>query len=371
MITFNEPIIGNEEKRMLHEAIDQNSISQGPYVQKFESILSSYCNVKHASACFNATAALHLALAALGIKRDDEVIVPSFTYIATANAAAYLGAKPIFADIKKDTLCIDPKSIEKKINKNTKAIIPVHTYGNMCNMDEINKIAKKNRLFVVEDAAEAIGAQFNGRKAGSLSDIGCLSFHANKIIKTGEGGMCLTNNKELDKKLRLLRSQGKVKAKELKGDDFIEKRYYHTLLGFNYRMTDLQAAIGIAQMKKIDEIIQTRKKIAAIFDEEFSKFGIRSMEIEKDVQPVNWVYPLIFESRKIKLEVGRYLVKRNIPFISFFWPCHKQPFYESNESLPVSEDIWERGFAIPCNPLITPQEAIGLAKTIGNVAKNG
>ena len=142
MITLEEPIIGEEEKKILHEAIDKNFIAQGPYVKKFESLLSSYCNVNYASTCFNATAALHLALAALDVKQGDEVIVPSFTFIATANAATYLGAKPVFVDIKKDTLCIDPESIRNKISENTKAIIPVHTYGYPCDMDEIKKIGR-------------------------------------------------------------------------------------------------------------------------------------------------------------------------------------------------------------------------------------
>ena len=370
MITFEEPIIGKEEKISLHEAIDKNFIVQGPYVKKFESLSSSYCNVKYASACFNATAALHLSLAALGIKHDDEVIVPSFTFIATANAAAYLGAKPVFVDIKRDTLCIDAESIKKKISGNTKAIIPVHMYGHPCDMDEINKIAEKNRLFVVEDAAEAIGATYKGKKVGSLSDIGCLSFHSSKIIRTGEGGMCLTNSKELGERLKLLRSQGKVKANELKGDDFIEKRYYHDLLGFNYRMTDLQAAIGIAQMKKIDENIQARRKIASLYDHEFKKYDICSVEKNRDTEPVYWVYPLIFKSRKMKLTVGRELVKRKIPFLPFFWPCHKQPFYNKKENLPVTESIAERGFSVPCNSMITEQEAVELANIIGNVVKN-
>ena len=227
MITFEESIIGKEEKKILHEAIDRNCVAQGAYVERFESLVSSYIKTKYATACFNGTAALHLALASLDIKQGDEVIVPSFTFIATANAAAYLGAKPVFADIKEDTLCIDPESIKKKINDNTKAIIPTHIYGNLCSMDEINEIVQKNKLYVVEDAAEAFGAKYKGKNAGSLSDIGCLSFHSSKIIRTGEGGMCLTNNNEINERLKLLRSQGKVKAEELEGDDFIEKKYYH------------------------------------------------------------------------------------------------------------------------------------------------
>lgn len=370
MISFNEPIIGIEEKRLLHEAIDKSSIAQGPYVRRFEQVFSSYCGTSRASACFNGTAALHLALSALNIKNGDEVIVPSFTFVGTANAVSYTNAKPVFADIKKDTLCIDPSSIRNKITKKTKAIIPVHIYGNPCDMKQINEIANKHGVHVVEDAAEAHGAVYKGKKVGSLSDIGCFSFHFSKIVKTGEGGMCLTNDEELDEKIKLLRSQGKVKNEELKGDDFIERGYYHQMLGFNYRMTDLQAAIGIAQMRKIDDNIKSRRRIAAVYDEEFRKYDVGTIEKEKDSSPVYWTYPLLFKSREIKLQVGRELVKRGVPFASFFWPCHKQPFYSSKERLPVTEDISLKGLAIPCNAEITEEDAKKLTKIVGKIVKN-
>jgi len=370
MITLNESIIGEEEKKYLLEAIDNNNISQGPYVEKFENIVSSYINVKNACACFNGTAALHLALAALDVKQGDEVIVPSFSFIASANVITYLGAKPIFADIKMGTLCIDPESIKKKISDKTKAIIPVHIFGNPCDMDAVNEIAKNNGLYVIEDAAEAFGAKYKGKNVGSLSDIGCLSFHFSKIIRTGEGGMCLTNDDKTDEKLKLLRSQGKVKSEKMEGDDFIEKRYYHQMLGFNYRMIDLQAAIGIPQIKKVEDNITARKKIASIYDKEFKKYGINSLVKEKNTDPIYWVYPLIFKDRESKLKAGRELKKRDIPFLSFFWPCHKQPFYNTKENLQVTESVAERGFSIPCNPLITENEAVELSNIIGNSIKN-
>ncbi len=370
MITFDEPIIGEEEKELLLEAIGNSSVVQGPYVKKFEGIFSSYCNVKYASACINGTAALHLALASLGIKKGDEVIVPSFTFIATANAVTYTGAKPVFVDINKDTLCIDPDDIRKKITKKTKAIIPVHIFGYACDMETISNIARKNKLYVIEDAAEATGTIYKGKKAGSLSDIGCFSFYATKIIRTGEGGMCLTNNKVLDDKIKLLRAQGKAKNSELKGNDFVEKKYYHPLLGFNYRITDLQAAIGIVKMRKISTNLKLRKKIALIYDKEFKKYDIGTIQPLKNTKPVYWVYPLLFKDRKTKLKVGNKLKRKNIPFLSFFWPCHKQPFYNSRETLPATEDVSKRGLIIPCDPLITEKEAVNLAKIIGKAAKN-
>ncbi|MBR9706799.1 DegT/DnrJ/EryC1/StrS aminotransferase family protein [Candidatus Pacearchaeota archaeon] len=370
MISFEEPIIGIEEKKLLNEVLNKSSVAQGPYVERFEKIISSYCNTKFASACFNGTAALHLALAALDIKQGDEVIVPSFTFIATANAVTYTGAKPVFTDIKKNTLCLDPNSLKKKITNKTKAIIPVHVFGNPCDMNSIKGLAKENDLSVIEDAAEAIGAVYRGKKVGSLSDIGCFSFYNNKIISTGEGGMCLTDNQELNGKLKLLRSQGKVKNEDLKGDDFIEKKYYHEMLGFNYRMTDLQAAIGISQMKKIDDNLKSRKRVAKIYENEFKKYDINIMKNETSSNPVYWIYPIIFKNKKIKMQVGKELRKKEIPFLSFFWPCHKQPFYDSPETLPITEEVSERGLSIPCIPSISDEEAIDLTRIIGNVVKN-
>ena len=370
MISFEEPTIGNEEKKLLYEAIARSSVFQGPYVKKFEELFSKYCSVKYGCGCMNGTAALHLALAALDIKKGDEVIVPSFTFVATANAVSYLGAKPVFADIDK-SLCIDPKEIESKITEKTKVIIPVHVFGFACDMDAINKIAKKNNVFIVEDAAEAHGAEYKGKKVGSLSDISCFSFYSNKIISTGEGGICLTQDKGLDEKMRLLRAQGKIKNEELKGDDFIEKRYLHKLMGFNYRMLDLQAAIGIAQLKKIEYKINARRKTAALYQKEFLKYNINPVEKNKNTEPVYWVYPLIFRNRNIKLKVGRELVKRNIPFLPFFWPCHRQPFYSTKDNLPVTDNMHERGISIPCNSTVTEEDALNIAKIIGSIAKNG
>ena len=370
MITFEEPIIENEEKKLLYDAIEKSSVAQGEYVKKFEDSCSKYFGSKFACASFNGTTALHLAVAALGIGKENEVIVPSFTFIATANVVSYVNAKPVFADIKKDTLCIDPSSIRKKITNKTKAIIPVHAYGNLCDMDEIRKIAKEKNLYVVEDACEAHGALYRGKMAGSISDIGCLSFHFSKIARTGEGGISLTNNKSFDEDMKILRSQGKVKNEDLSGDDLIEKSYYHKLLGFNYRMLDLQAAIGIPQIRKIDKNIAVRKRIAKVYMEEFKKYEIETFNPEKGSEPSYWVYPAIFKSRAAKLIAGRELIKKKMPFRSFFWPCHKQPFYDSSEELAVTEDISGRGIVLPCNTSATEQEARALAKIIGSAVKD-
>jgi len=361
MITLEEPIIEKEEKEILMKAIGESSVTQGKYVKIFENAFGSYCSSAYACASFNGTAALHLALSALGIGPGDEVIVPSFTFIATSHA------KPVFADIDPDTLCILPGDIEKRITKKTKAIIPVHVYGYPADLDPILDIAKKHKLSVIEDAAEAHGAEYKGRKVGALADIGCFSFHASKILRTGEGGMCLTNSKELDARMRLLRSHGKPKKEELTTDEFIMRGYYSSMMGYNYRMTDLQAAIGIAQTKKIDSNIAIRRRLARIYTKEFERFNV-STQVKKDyANPVHWVYPVIFDSQKTKLKVGRELVKRKVPFIPAFWPCHKAPFYHSGQKLPTTESIAARALALPCNSRLTEDEASNLANTIGKM----
>ena len=370
MITFEEPILESEERKILSEAIEKSSVAQGPFVKRFEEKAASYFGTKYCAASMNGTTALHLALAALGIGKGDEVIVPSFTFAASANVVSYCGAKPVFCDVYKDTFCIDVEDMEKKITEKTKAIIPVHVYGNVCDMDPIKKISSEHNLEIVEDAAESHGAVYKGDKAGSMSDVGCVSFHFSKIARMGEGGISLTNNKELVEKIKLLRSQGKVKVEDLRGDDFIEKRYYHPIQGFNYRMLDLQAAIGIAQIDKIDSNVAKRRKMAKIYGEQFRALDLDIMNPTKGANPSYWVYPVLFKSRKQRLSVGRELVKKSIPFTPFFWPCHKQPFFESGESIEVAENIAFRGLVFPCNPLLTQDDITEIARIIKPLLKN-
>ncbi|NQU99168.1 MAG: DegT/DnrJ/EryC1/StrS aminotransferase family protein, partial [Parcubacteria group bacterium] len=243
MIQVSKPSLGREELNNVMEAIKSSWISsKGKFITEFEENFAEYCGVKYGIATANGTVALHLALKALKISKGDEVIVPDLTFIATANVVTYCNAKPIFIDSNPDYWCIDPEKIEEKITTKTKAIIPVHLYGHPCDMDAITKIAKKYGLYVIEDAAEAHGAGYKGKKVGSFGDISCFSFYGNKIITTGEGGMCLTNNQKLAERMKILRDHGMSP----------DKRYWYDVIGFNYRMTNIQAAIGVAQLKKID-----------------------------------------------------------------------------------------------------------------------
>ena len=252
-IPIAEPDIGQEEIRNVTEAVKSGWISsKGQFIKDLEEQFARYFNVNFGASTSNGTSALHLALDALGIKMGDEVIVPTLTFIASANVVKYTGARPVFVDSHPDYWCIDPEKIEEKITDRTKAIMPVHLYGHPCDMDPIVRIAKKHDLFIVEDCAEAHGAEYRGKKVGSFGIISCFSFYGNKIITTGEGGMCLTNDKELAEKIRILRDHGMSP----------EKRYWHDVVGFNYRMTNLQAAIGVAQLAKLDKFIEKKRKIA-------------------------------------------------------------------------------------------------------------
>ena len=240
---------GNEFKYLTDAFMSTWISSSGEYIGRFENEFSSYSDCTHGVACSNGTVAIHLALIALGIGEGDEVIVPDLTFAATINTVLHANATPVIVDVEENSWCIDPKEIEKAITPKTKAIIPVHIYGQACEMDAIMKIAKKYNLKVIEDCAEAHGAMFGGKKVGSFGDIGCFSFYGNKVITTGEGGMCVTNSPELDEKMRVLRDHGMSKT----------KRYWHDVIGYNYRMTNLQAAIGLAQLERIEEIHKNRK----------------------------------------------------------------------------------------------------------------
>ena len=256
-IPICEPTLSGYELEYLSKCIDSNWLSsKGFYVTEFENKFSEFCGSKHGVATSSGTTALHLSLTALGIGRNDEVIIPSLTMIASANPVIFAGATPVFVDSESETWNIDVSKIEDKITSKTKAIMPVHIYGHPVDMDPLLDIAKKHNLWVIEDAAEAHGAEYKGKRAGSLGDVGCFSFYTNKIITTGEGGMVVTDNDEIFDRLVDLRDLAHSK----------EQRYLHYEIGFNYRLTNLQAGVGLAQMKKIDDYIVARREHARIYN---------------------------------------------------------------------------------------------------------
>ncbi len=350
MIPIAEPFLGKKELNNVIKAIKSGWISsKGKFIPEFEKEFAKYCGVKYGVATSNGTVALHLALKAVGMDKGDEVIVPDLTFIATANAVTYCNAKPIFVDSHPDYWCIDPEKIEEKITKKTKAIIPVHLYGHPADMDSILDIAVEHNLYVIEDAAEAHGAEYNGKKVGSFGDISCFSFYGNKIITTGEGGMCLTDNEELSEKMNILRDQGMSK----------EKKYWHDVIGFNYKMTNLQAAVGVAQLKKLDEFVEKKREIAKLYNSLLKEVEGITLPPEKSwAKNVYWMYSILIEDN---FNIGRdelmnKLEENEIETRPFFYPLHEMPPYKSNEKFPIAEELSKRGINLPSSTKLNRQE---------------
>lgn len=348
MIPVCEPLFDGNERKYVLDCLETNWVSSlGKYITRFEEEFSRYCGARHGVACSNGTVALHLGLVALGIGRGDEVIIPDFTLIVSANMVILAGARPVLIDVNARTWCIDSSKIEERITPRTKAIMAVHMYGHPCDMTAIMKIAQRHNLYVIEDCAEAHGAEVNGRKVGTFGDVGCFSFYGNKILTTGEGGMVLCNDDKVAGRLRLLRDQG-----------FEEPRFVHRMMGFNYRLTNIQAAIGLAQAEKVEEKVARKREIARIYSELLRDQIDITLPWEAPwAKNVYWMYGiLIGEGFGIgRDELMRKLREKGVDTRPFFYPMHKQPVYQSEDprfphisgSYPVSEDLASRGLYLP------------------------
>ncbi|MBI2304209.1 MAG: DegT/DnrJ/EryC1/StrS family aminotransferase [Chloroflexi bacterium] len=339
-----EPMLmGNEAKYVL-DCLQTNWISSaGKYIPLFEEKFSRCCHTSYGVACTSGTTALHLAMAALGVGPEDEVIVPTFTMIATANAVTYTGAKPVLVDSEMETWNMDPALVETRITPRTKAIMPIHTYGHPADMDALQDIAQRHGLYLVEDAAEAHGAEYKGRRAGSLSDVACFSFYANKIITTGEGGMLTTNNPEIAAITRNLRDHAFS----------TERHFWHKYVGFNYRMTNVQAAIGLAQTEHFDDFVALRRNHALLYNSLLRDVpGLRLPPEKPWAKNVFWMYGILVEDEFgiSRDELRRKLAAKGIETRTFFIPIHLQPIYFSQhgeESYPVAEELCRRGMYLP------------------------
>ena len=341
-------IVGNELK-YLKECVDSRWVSSlGPFVGKFEKAVADYCGVKYSNSVCNGTAALHVALLAAGIKNGDEVIVPNCTFVSTANAAAFCNAKPVFVDVDPNTWNIDVSLIENAITENTKAIIPVDIFGCPAEYDEINRAAKEHGLFVLEDSAEALGATYKGKPAGSLGDAGVFSFYGNKIITSGEGGMVVSDDKDFIDKVDILKDQGKSS----------EKKFYHDVLGYNFRFSNLQAAFALAQFEGIDKLLKKKREIAKHYTDLLSGIdGIRLQEIPNHVESSYWFVSAVLEEPFPSAErVGAMLKGKGIDSRPFFTPMSELPFYNSRGSFPVSSMLAERGMSLPSGASLKGEE---------------
>jgi len=344
IIPVASPVLNGNEKAYVLDCLDSTWISsKGKYIDRFESSFADFCNVRYAISCCNGTSALHLALMALGVGPGDEVLVPTLTFVATANAVTYCGAKPIFVDSEPETWNIDPSLIESKINPHTKGIIVVHLYGHPADMDTIMAIAHRHNLFVIEDAAEAHGAEYKGQKVGGIGDVGAFSFFGNKIITTGEGGMVTTNDDYLAAKVRQLRGQGLD----------TKYRYWFPIIGYNYRMTNIAAAIGLAQLEKADWHLDKHREVAEWYKEELST--IRGLTYQQEcawAKHAHWMFSVTLD-RDMPFtpnELASHLAHRGIETRPIFYPLHLLPPYQmpvEECNYPVAEYIWQHSITLP------------------------
>lgn len=365
---YGHQSIDNDDIEELKRVLKSDWITQGPKIKEFEKAIQKYCNVKYAVAIANGTAALHLAALSIGLKFGDEAITTPNTFVASANCIAYCNAKPVFADIKKDTYNIDPEEIRKKINNKTKAIIPVDFAGQPCDYEIINEIASENNLKVIADAAHSIGAEFKIKqktyKTGdcNFTDLSIFSFHPVKHITTGEGGLITTNNKEIYERLLMLRTHGITKEQKL-----LKKRegpwYYEMqILGYNYRITDFQCALGLSQLKKLDSFIKRRREIAKLYSEELKNLnGIITPFEKKNVKHVFHLYVLkldLSKTSKTRKEIFENLRKSKVGVQVHYIPIHLQPFYQEKfgyqlGDFPNSESYYNTTISIPMYPALS------------------
>jgi len=369
MIPVCEPLLGGKELEYVTDCLKTNWISsKGKYIGEFEERFANYCGCKYGIATTNGTTALHLALASLGIGSGDEVIVPTFTMVSTVFAITYTGAKPVLVDAEPETWNMDVSQIEAKITSKTKAIMPVHIYGHPCDMGPIMEIAEKYNLYVIEDAAEAHGAEYKGKKVGGIGHVNCFSFYANKIITTGEGGMVVTNDGEIAEKAKRFKNLAHSP----------KKRFLHTDIAFNYRMTNIQAAIGLAQFEKIDQLAEMRRRNAYLYNSRLKDIPGITLPPEKEwAKNVYWMYSILIEDDfgMSRDELMARLREAGIDTRTFFIPMHQQPAFLNmglfeGETYPVAEGLGERGLYLPSSSGLKQEEIEWICRVIHDIGNN-
>ena len=365
-IFHTKPSIGSLEKKFVYDAIDNGWGEHCyDYIYKFQNAFKTYLGTKHSIATSSCTGALHVALKTLGIKQGDEVIIPDATWIASVAPVTYLSAKPVFVDVLEKTWCIDPEEIQKAITPKTKAIIAVHLYGNMCEMDEIMKIAKKNNLFVIEDSAEAIGSEYKGKKAGSIGDFGVFSFHGTKTITTGEGGMLVTNNKNLYENACIFHDHGR--DPKVKKDLWVEK------VGLKYKMSNLQAALGYAQMQRIENLVKKKIAIFDIYKKKFSNIKYINMNSEAEYVKNSYWMPTIILDEELNLnrsKITKDLEAKGIQLRPFFYPISSCPEFNTTVKNNLSIKLGKNGINLPSYYDMTNEDISYISDNIINYIEN-
>jgi perosamine synthetase len=360
-IPVARPAIGQDEISAVTAVLESGMLASGERVAEFEKKFADYCGATHAVAMNNGTAALHAALLAADIGPGDEVIVPSFTFFATASSVSMTGAKPVFVDVNEKTFCIDPAQVENHITPKTKAVIGVHLFGQPFDVQAIKQVCESHNLTLIEDAAQAQGAMWNSEKAGAIGNMGCFSFYATKNMTTGEGGMVTTSDKALNERLRLLINHGQ------------SEKYLHTRIGYNYRLTDVAAAIGLVQLKKLEKFNTRRRKNAEYFDAHISVKGILTPFVAPGMHHVyhQYVLRLTDEFGMKRADFIEYLKAKGIgSAIHYPIPLHHQPVYaRANEpdSCPVSTSLASSVLSIPVHPLLDQKELSYICEVINRV----
>lgn len=356
-VFVSEPVLSGHELLHLMHCVEKQQFSSGAKVKEFESQWAWLVGVQHAVACNNGTSALHLAMLALGIGPGDEVLVPDLTFVATANAVSYTGARPVFVDVDPHTWTMDPADAERKITPRTKGLIPVHLYGVPCPLARLWALAQAKGLWVVEDCAEAHGATYAGQVVGSQSLMAVWSFYGNKLLTMGEGGVLVTSDASLAARARLYRGQG------MRPDAAPMDRFTHAVIGYNYRLTDLQAAIGLAQIQTLRARLGAHRLLAAIYREWADRHG---MQTQREVRPdsvvltesANWLCTIAFDSTARRNFVARVLAEDDIETRPVFTPMSKLPMYLSDPN-PTAYSIASRGLSLPTHPKVPVDRVLG------------
>ena len=350
MIPVYKPSLSGNEKAYVNDCLDTTWISSvGSYVDRFESDLACFLGVKHAIAVSNGTVALHLAVHCLGIGPGDEVLVPTFTYIASVNAIAQTGAVPVFVDCRLSDWLLDPEALEAAITPRTKAIMAVHLYGGICDMEAINQVASRHGLHVIEDCAEALGSTSSGRHCGGLSSVGTFSFFGNKTVTTGEGGAVTTNDDALAARMRLVKGQGQS----------LERRYWHVELGFNYRMTNICAAIGVAQLERVEELLSKKRSLGRAYRERLSDMPLTFQDLDPNTSSSDWLISVLLPDGMDRDAFMSRLASRGVDSRPVFHCAHEMPMsssLSSPQAFPISTEISARGVSLPSYPTMTAEE---------------
>jgi dTDP-4-amino-4,6-dideoxygalactose transaminase len=346
-VPLTRPYFDEEEIEEIKEVLDSGWVSQGPKTKKFEDAFAKYVGAKYVIAVTNCTAALHLSLLGIGIKKGDEVLVADFTHPATGHSVLYCGAKPVFIDVDPKTYNIDPNLLAEKITEKTKAIIPVHIFGQPADIDTIMEIASDYDLRVIEDAACAHGALYKNKFAGTFGDTGCLSFHARKGMTTGEGGVVVTNKKELAEEIRSLSVYGTISGWDRdKTDKFIIPEFVK--LGYNYKMSDIAAAVGLAQLRKLEKIIKKKRDLARYWDEKLQELElIEPPYCSKEVKHVYQSYVALLDKKINRNRLIELTRSKGVQTQIGTYACHVQPVYNSNQRCPNSLDLFNRSLSLP------------------------